>query len=185
LRSAHHFQAGQGVGGEQLEPRLIAGGRIVEANAVQEQQGVIGLRAADPQLRLAAARSGLRHRRARSKPEEIDGQRKREVPENIALQHGGGNGRFLGVQGLARGGDDDGSRGIFVARRSQRRGRDQGQNKQGHWVTSLDDMHMPSRRYRPARRPGDAARRRLIPAGRGRLVQAGLLASRVAGRSLP
>src|SRR4051794_1862663 len=56
LWAAHDLDPRQDVIREQLEPPLIACGGIVEADSIDEQQCVVGLRAADADLRLRAPR---------------------------------------------------------------------------------------------------------------------------------
>jgi len=71
LRPAHHLDPREQVAGQQFEARLVAGGRIVEADAVDEEQGVIGFGAAEADLGLGAARSSGRDGDAGSEAEQV------------------------------------------------------------------------------------------------------------------
>ena len=88
---------------EQFEARLVAGGGIVEADAVDEQQAVIGLGAADADLGLGAARARCRDRDAGGQPQHVAGQRAGRAPrDRLRVEHGGRNRRVLGARPASR-----------------------------------------------------------------------------------
>ena len=59
LRPAHDFDARGEIGVEQLEARRVAGGRVVDLDPVDEQQGVVGLGAADADFGQRAGRAPM------------------------------------------------------------------------------------------------------------------------------
>ena len=71
MRPAHDLEPRERVRGQQLEPRLVARGRIVEADAVEEDEAVVGLGAANPDLGLGPARPGRRDRDAGGEPQQV------------------------------------------------------------------------------------------------------------------
>jgi hypothetical protein len=117
LRAAHHLNAGEQIAGQQLEPRLVAGGWIIEADAVDEQQGVTGLGAADAQLRLGAAWPGRRYGYARREPEQVRRAGQIERLDPRLVQHGRGDGRGGFRDGLPGAGDDDVGVGVGLGGR--------------------------------------------------------------------
>src|SRR3546814_10293145 len=90
LRPAHHFKAAEAVIGQQLESRLIARRRIIEADAVDEQKRVVGLRAPDAELALRAARSSGRDRHARREPQHVARRGEGERVQGLLIEDRGG-----------------------------------------------------------------------------------------------
>ena len=85
LWPAHDFEPRDELGVEQLEARLVAGGGIVGANAFDEEQCVIGFRAADSDLRQRPGRAAGRNRDRRYEAQQVRYQRRAQTLDALCI----------------------------------------------------------------------------------------------------
>ena len=81
LGSPDDFDAAGKIGVEKFEPWRVAGGRVVDSNAVDEEQGMIGLGTADADLGQRTGRPARRHRGSRDEAKIVGGKRQSELAE--------------------------------------------------------------------------------------------------------